>query len=105
MQKLKESGKKGEEPVSYSPGSPKEHNDIANTLIEAGKYEEAIAEIYWSLDLDPKNLYLNFKLGTIFEQIGWYEDAFWQYEQVLGKFPDMEEVIERYNTTKFRLEK
>jgi tetratricopeptide (TPR) repeat protein len=103
IKRFKEIGKSGEEPVVFSPGTSKEHKEMADFFLKSEKYQEAIVELYYALDLDPKNLYLNYQLGIIFEKLGWYEDALWKYEEVLARFPEQKEVLDHYNIVRFKL--
>lgn len=65
------------------------HNDLASVLFNLGRGEEAVAEIYRSLELEPELVFNHYKLGGwAWLDKGRYDEAMIHYRKAYALEPD-----------------
>ncbi len=80
-----------ERAIELSPGSAEMHHWYAYRLIQMGRAEEAVAEMKYSLELDPLNIPINVDVGEILLYARRYHEAIDTLEKALELDPN------RYN--------
>lgn len=79
-----------------------ELNEIGKTLIDEGKYEEAIECFDKALELDPTYIRAYNNKGCVFEALNKHEEAIECYDKAIELNPDDHET---YNNKQFVLSK
>jgi tetratricopeptide (TPR) repeat protein len=74
--------------IALNPDYAMAHQWYGFTLVQTGRFEEAIAEVKRALELDPLSLFINFSLGVEYYHARKYDQAIEQYRKALELDPN-----------------
>ena len=77
--------------LKFAPDNATLHNNLANTLADLGKTEEAIEHFNRSLSLEPDCAVAHNNLGSLLDEIGRKDEAIVHYRKALQLKPDLPE--------------
>lgn len=90
--------------IQQDPSMVEPYNNLANLLMQDGKYEETVSLYQRALEQDPKNPVLHRNLGLLYEKSGKIDKAVDEYEHYLqqSKNPDrpIQEMVETYRVSR-----
>jgi tetratricopeptide (TPR) repeat protein len=75
--------------VRKGPGMARTHVNLGKALLEAGRYQEAIAASRRALELDPKLDRAHYNIGTAYLHLDHLEEAVASYQRALEIRPDL----------------
>jgi serine/threonine-protein kinase len=73
--------------IQLNPGDANAHHWYALSLAEAGKSQDAVAEMKLAQELDPRSLIINANLSWVFYLAGKYDDAIAQAQKTIAMDP------------------
>jgi len=84
--------------LEFAPDDAVLHNNLANTLADSGKADEAIDHFNRSLLLDPDSAVTHNNLGSLLDEIGRKDEAIVHYKKAMELKPDLPEVHYNFAT-------
>ncbi len=94
-------------PKRFVLGQGKDHFEMARSYLQEKKVAEAMSEYWTAIYLEPDNNVYRLQLGGTYEVLGWYQDAYEQYQRILSTEKNNEIVIkkakERIEVVKYKL--
>jgi Tfp pilus assembly protein PilF len=73
--------------LACTADNPVVRNNLGNSLLQAGRRDEAIAQFQQALKINPRNAEANNNLGYVFYKMGRYQEAMVQFQQALQLDP------------------
>jgi hypothetical protein len=94
-------------PKRFVLGSAKDHFEMARTYLKERKVAEAMSEYWTAVYIEPENNVYRLQLGGTYEVLGWYREAYEQYQRILATETEnqiaIEKAKERIEIVKYRL--